>query len=78
MENSAGEPLLVVRPSRRSGQDRQATQLRDAAANRLQVEISKLQQLSAAGAVAAVKAQVPAVGGACKNCHDKFRVPEKE
>jgi cytochrome c556 len=49
-----------------------------AAANRLQVEASKLQQLAAAGDVAGVKAQARMVGGACKNCHDKFRVPEKK
>jgi cytochrome c556 len=49
-----------------------------AAANRLQVETSKLQQLGAAGDLAAFKAQARAVGGACKNCHDKYRVPEKK
>jgi len=47
-----------------------------AAAQRLQAETGKLQQFAAAGDLAAVKAQVPATGGACKNCHDKFRVPE--
>jgi cytochrome c556 len=49
-----------------------------AAANRLQVETSKLQALGAAGDLAGFKAQVRAVGGACKNCHDKYRVPEKK
>lgn len=48
-----------------------------AAVNRLQVEASKLDQLAAAGDIAGVKAQVRATGGACKNCHDKYRVPEK-
>jgi cytochrome c556 len=48
-----------------------------AAANRLQVETSKLDQLAQAGDVSAIKAQARAVGGACKNCHDKYRVPEK-
>jgi len=48
------------------------------ATNRLQVEVSRLQQLAAAGDVAGVKGQTRAVGGACKNCHDKFRVPEKK
>jgi cytochrome c556 len=49
-----------------------------AAANRLQLETSKLQQLGAAGDLAGFKAQARAVGGACKNCHDKYRVPEKK
>lgn len=48
-----------------------------AAANRLQVEASKLDQLARAGDIAGVKGQVRAVGGACKNCHDKYRVPEQ-
>jgi cytochrome c556 len=48
-----------------------------AAANRLQVESSKLNALAAAGDIAGVKGQVRAVGGACKGCHDKYRVPEK-
>ena len=49
-----------------------------AAANRFQVEAAKLQQLASAGDVAAIKGQARAVGGACKNCHDKYRVPEKK
>ena len=49
-----------------------------AAANRLQVEASKLNQLAQAGDMTAVKGEVRAVGGACKNCHDKYRVPEKQ
>jgi cytochrome c556 len=49
-----------------------------AAANRLQVETSKLQALGAAGDLTGFKAQVRAVGGACKNCHDTYRVPEKK
>ncbi|MFC3069469.1 c-type cytochrome [Phenylobacterium soli] len=48
-----------------------------AAANRLQVESSKLDQLARAGDIAGVKGEVRAVGGACKNCHDKYRVPEQ-
>lgn len=47
------------------------------AANRLQVETSKLQALAAAGDIAAVRGQARTVGGACKACHDKYRVPEK-
>lgn len=48
-----------------------------AAANRLQVETSKLNQLAQAGDIAGVKGQARAVGGACKNCHDKYRVPDE-
>jgi cytochrome c556 len=48
-----------------------------AAAKRLQTESVKLQQLAAAGDGKALKAQVMVVGGACKGCHDKFRVPDK-
>jgi cytochrome c556 len=48
-----------------------------AAANRLQTETAKLDQLAQAGDIDAVKAQARAVGGACKNCHDKYRVPDK-
>jgi len=49
-----------------------------AAANRFQVEASKLDLVARAGDIAGVKGQVRAVGGACKNCHDKYRVPEKQ
>jgi cytochrome c556 len=49
-----------------------------AAANRLQTETAKFDQLAQAGDIDAVKAQARAVGGACKNCHDKFRVPDKD
>lgn len=48
-----------------------------AAASRLQVETSKLAQFAVAGDLGAVKDQARATGQACKNCHDKFRVPEK-
>ena len=48
-----------------------------AAAQRLQAETAKLDQLAGAGDIDAVKGQVRAVGLACKNCHDKYRVPEK-
>jgi cytochrome c556 len=48
-----------------------------AAANRFQAEAAKFQQLAAAGDIASVKGEVRAVGGACKNCHDKYRVPDK-
>lgn len=49
-----------------------------AAANRLQVEVSKLNQFAVAGDWSGFKGQVRPVGGSCKNCHDKFRVPEKK
>lgn len=49
-----------------------------AAAQRLQAETAKLDQIAMTGDIAGVKGQVRAVGGACKNCHDKFRVPEKQ
>jgi len=48
-----------------------------AAAARLQAETTKLAQVADAGDMAAIKAQFGATGGACKNCHDKFRVPDK-
>lgn len=53
------------------------SEFRDAAA-RLQAETVKLDQLAMAGDIAGVKGEVRAVGGACKNCHDKFRVPDKD
>lgn len=46
----------------------------DAAAAKLQAEAVKL---AAATDAAAFKAQFPATGGSCKNCHDTFRA-EKE
>lgn len=49
-----------------------------AAVKRLQVEATKFQPLAAGGDLGAIKAQVQAVGGACKNCHDSFRVPEEK
>ena len=49
-----------------------------AAVQRLQGETAKLQQIAAAGDPAAVKLQAQATGGACKNCHDKYRVPDKD
>jgi cytochrome c556 len=49
-----------------------------AAASRLQAETSRLDQFAQAGDLDSVKAQARAVGGACKNCHDKYRVPDKD
>ncbi|HJV41495.1 cytochrome c [Caulobacter sp.] len=46
-----------------------------AAANRMQVEVSKLQLLAASGEVGALRNQSRAVGAACKSCHDSFRMP---
>jgi cytochrome c556 len=46
----------------------------DAAVAKLQEEATKL---AAATDAAAFKAQFGATGGACKNCHDKFRTPEE-
>ena len=48
-----------------------------AAVQRLQGETAKLQQAAAGGDLAAVRAQAQATGGACKNCHDKYRVPDQ-
>ena len=44
-----------------------------AAANRFQVESSKLNQFSAAGDIAGARNQARAVGATCKGCHDKYR-----
>jgi cytochrome c556 len=49
-----------------------------AAVQRLQGETAKLQQIAASGDVAALKVQAQATGGACKNCHDKYRVPDRD
>jgi cytochrome c556 len=49
----------------------------DAAVARLQEEAGKLQTAAASGDAAAVKAQFPATGGACKNCHDTFRMKKE-
>jgi cytochrome c556 len=47
-----------------------------AAAQRLQGEAAKLAQAAPGGNLGAVKAQFRATGMACKNCHDKYRLPE--
>ena len=46
------------------------------AAQALKAEAPKMQQLAAANDLDGVKAQVGKLGGACKGCHDKFRVPQ--
>ncbi|WP_374468792.1 cytochrome c [Phenylobacterium sp.] len=45
-----------------------------AAASNLRTQSAKLQQAAGAGDIDALKAQVRATGGACKGCHDKYRV----
>lgn len=45
-----------------------------AAQQKLVDESAKLAELAAAGDAAAVGKQVGAMGGACKNCHDSFRL----
>jgi cytochrome c556 len=47
-----------------------------AASSNMQVQASKLSQLAGAGDIDGLKAQVRATGGACKGCHDKYRVPK--
>jgi cytochrome c556 len=48
----------------------------ETAAKALKAEAPKLQQLANANDLAGVKSQVGKLGGACKGCHDKFRVPQ--
>lgn len=48
-----------------------------AAVQRMQGATGKLQQIAVSGDAAGLKAQVQATGGACKGCHEKFRVPDK-
>lgn len=47
-------------------------------AKRFQAETVKFDQIAASGDIAAVKGEVRAVGGACKACHDKYRVQDKD
>lgn len=49
-----------------------------AAAQKLVDESAKLASLAPGGDKAAVGAQAMAMGGACKGCHDKFRVDDKK
>ena len=44
-----------------------------AAAAKLKAETAKLAAAADSGDIAAIKAQIPPTGGACKGCHDKFR-----
>ena len=45
----------------------------NAAAEKMQTEMSKLTVVAKAGNIDAIKAQVGVTGGACKACHDDFR-----
>ncbi len=49
-----------------------------AAAQALKAQTARLASLSDAGDVAALRAQAPAVGAACKACHDVYRAPEQK
>lgn len=44
-----------------------------AASDLLTAETAKLEQLSRTGDVAQLRVQARAVGGACRNCHEKYR-----
>ena len=48
----------------------------DAARQKLVDEAGKFAQLASAGDMSAIGGGVRGLGGACKNCHDKFRVKE--
>ena len=48
----------------------------NAAREKLVTEAGKFAQLAETGDVAAVGRGIPALGGACKGCHDKYRVKE--
>jgi cytochrome c556 len=48
----------------------------ETAAKTLKAEAPKMEQFANANDIAGVKAQVGKLGGACKGCHDKFRVPQ--
>ena len=49
-----------------------------AKASALQVQVSKLNQAALAGDLGAFKAQIRPTGGACKGCHDTYRLEEKK
>jgi cytochrome c556 len=49
-----------------------------AAAKKLVDESAKLTELAAGGDKAAVGAQAMAMGGACKGCHDQFRLDDEK
>jgi cytochrome c556 len=47
----------------------------DAAAARVQAEVTKLADAAAVGDLEAIKAQARATGAACNACHEKYRLP---
>jgi cytochrome c556 len=47
-----------------------------AAAAKFQTEAPKLLALAQANDIAGIQKQVGAIGGACKGCHDNYRVPQ--
>jgi cytochrome c556 len=49
-----------------------------AAAQRLADEAAKLSDVATGEDLAAIGAQVGATGGACKNCHDQFRMKKEQ
>ncbi|HWT12671.1 MAG TPA: cytochrome c [Allosphingosinicella sp.] len=47
-------------------------------AEAFQAESARFNQIAQDGDVEAIRAAVPALGTACKNCHDRFRGPEED
>lgn len=45
-------------------------------AQAFEAESARFNQIAQAGDVEAIRAAMPALGNACKNCHDRFRAPE--
>ena len=45
-------------------------------AHAFEAEAGRFNQVAQTGDLAAIRAGVPALGNACKNCHDRFRAPE--
>jgi cytochrome c556 len=45
-------------------------------AHAFEAEAGRFNQIAQAGDIAAIRAAQPALGTACKNCHDRFRAPE--
>jgi cytochrome c556 len=43
-----------------------------------EAESARFDRIARSGDLAAIRAAVPALGQACKNCHDRFRGPEEE
>lgn len=47
-------------------------------AEALRVEAARFDQAAASGDLAAIRAAQPRLAEACKNCHDRFRAPERD